>query len=386
MARKMYADFSQQIIDRSSYLDRFGIKLANGLADGLICDRTIVVVSLKLCLENTIMKLKPLFLIPLVCALFLTIGLKGCTIGGESLQSLKVGLNTWPGFDIILYAQEKGLFKERGLDVELVRFENAQDTVRAMMRGSLDMAFVSLWEPMQADPGNDRPTYIMVTNVSKGSDGIVSNSEIQSIADLTGKKVAAKLGTVNHLILLEALKLKNISPQDVTIENVSNERGIEMLKAGEVDAAVVWEPLMSETVKEINGNLVYTTADTDSLVIDGLVTRGSFVESDLKSITQFMLAWFDLMNAVETQPQQVYAVVAEELGQTPESFANDYAGLEKGDIALNQRMFAADGRLQDAIAEITELLKQDDRHGRIIRKDLEIDATAVNQAIETWKP
>ena len=332
------------------------------------------------------MKLKALFVIPLVCALLLTIGLKGCNLGGDSLQTLKVGLNSWPGFSIVFYAQEKGLFKERGLDVKLVRFENGQDTVRAMMRGSLDMAFVSLWEAMQADPGNDKPTCILVTNISKGSDGVVSHSEIQSIEELKGKKVAAKLGTVDHLILLEALNLKNISPQDVTIEDVSNERGVEMLKAGSLDAAVVWEPLMSATAKEMNGNLIYTTDKTDSQAIGGLVTRANFLESDFNRISQFMLAWFDLMNAVEEQPKQVYAVVAEELGQTPESFARVYAGLEKGDIALNQRMFAAGGRLSSAIAEITQLLKKDDRHGRIIREDLQIDATAVTQAIERWKP
>ncbi len=66
------------------------------------------------------------------------------------------------------------------------------------------MTFASLWELMQADPGNDSPAYVMVTNISAGSDGIVAQPGIQSISDLQGKKIGAKLGTVSHLILLEA--------------------------------------------------------------------------------------------------------------------------------------------------------------------------------------
>jgi NitT/TauT family transport system substrate-binding protein len=58
----------------------------------------------------------------------------------------------------------------------------------------------------------------MVTNISHGADGIVAQPAIKSVANLRGKRVGAKLGTVNHLILLEALKLHQIKPEEVKIE------------------------------------------------------------------------------------------------------------------------------------------------------------------------
>ncbi|MGB3557573.1 MAG: ABC transporter substrate-binding protein, partial [Geitlerinemataceae cyanobacterium] len=61
------------------------------------------------------------------------------------LKTLRIGLNQWPGFDVILYAQEAGIFQKRGLEVELVPFENPQDVARAVMRGALDGGFISLW-------------------------------------------------------------------------------------------------------------------------------------------------------------------------------------------------------------------------------------------------
>lgn len=293
-------------------------------------------------------------------------------------------MNNWPGYAIALYAKDAGLFEKRGLNVELVRFNNQQDNIRATIRGSLDASFVPLWEAMQVDPGNDRPAYLMAADISYGSDGIVARPEVKSIADLQGKTVGAKLGTVSHLILLEALKSNNLKPSDVDIKDVSNDTAVQLLKQGKLDAAVVWEPLLSQTATEIKGQIIFTTKDVDSLVIDGLAARASFATQHQPELTQFILAWFDTIQAVETKPNEVFENVARQLGQTPESFRQDYSGLKKGDLALNQRMF--DGRLQEAKQEIIQLLKADPRHRQVIRKDIDINDRPMMAAIQAWKP
>ncbi len=80
------------------------------------------------------------------------------------------------------------------------------------------------------------------------------------------------------------------------------------------------------------------------------------------------------------------AFFGQKLGQTGESFGRDYAGLKKGDISLNQRMFQPQGRLQEAVEQIVKLLEEDRRHGRIIRQDVEINQDPVMAAIEEWTP
>ena len=153
-----------------------------------------------------------LFIITLIFPLII----HGCVFPQKNtLKNFRVGIINWPGYDIVLYAQEAELFKSRGLEVELVRFQNNLDAARAMLRGSIDASFGTLWEVQQLDPGNDKPIFVLVTNVSFGSDGIVTQSNLKSVKDLKGKKIAVKLGTVNHLILLEALKLHNLKPTDV---------------------------------------------------------------------------------------------------------------------------------------------------------------------------
>lgn len=321
-----------------------------------------------------------------LCVLTLAVSLivNACSLAPQQLAPLRVGITSWAGFDIVLYAQEAGLFKKRGLDVQLIRFENQQDSTRAMLRGTLDATFVSLWDVVQSDSGSDKPAVLMVTNISHGADGIVAQPAIKSVANLRGKRVGAKLGTVNHLILLEALKLHQIKPEEVKIEDISNEIAVDLMQQGRLDAAVIWQPLLGETAQAIKGNIIFTTQEVESLVIDTLVSRSAITPTKKAELKQFIIAWFDIMSAVETKPNVVFQKVAQNLGQKGEAFAKDYAGLKKGDIAMQKQMFKS-GRLPEAIAQMAELLKSDPRAGRMPRQDVKINTEIVTTAINEWK-
>ncbi|WLT39229.1 hypothetical protein NON20_06325 [Synechocystis sp. B12] len=65
----------------------------------------------------------------------------------QVLQPLIVGMNDWPGYSVILYAESKGLFTKRGLDVKLVHFEEQNDNLRATMRGYQDASFAPYPRP-----------------------------------------------------------------------------------------------------------------------------------------------------------------------------------------------------------------------------------------------
>lgn len=321
-----------------------------------------------------------------LCVFTLAVSLivNACSLAPQQLAPLRVGITSWAGFDIVLYAQEAGLFKQRGLDVQLIRFENQQDSTRAMLRGTLDATFVSLWDVVQSDSGSDKPAVLMVTNISHGADGIVAQPAIKSVANLRGKRVGAKLGTVNHLILLEALKLHQIKPEEVKIEDISNETAVDLMQKRRLDAAVIWQPLLGKTAQTIKGNIIYTTQEIESLIVDTLASRATIASTKKAEFKQFIMAWFDIMSAVETKPNEVFQKVGKILGQKSEAFAKDYAGLKKGDIAMQQQMFKS-GRLPEAIAQMAKLLKSDPRPGKIPRQDVEINTELVTTAIEEWQ-
>ncbi len=301
-----------------------------------------------------------------------------------SPQMLRVGMNNWIGYAIALYAQDAGVFAKRGLQVDITEFSNQQDNIRSTMRGAQDLSFVPLWEVMQVDQGNDQPVFIMVADVSAGSDGIVARAGINAVKELKGKRVGTKLGTVAHLVLLEALQAHQLQPEDVQIVDVSNERSSELLQKNDLDAAVVWEPNLSQTAAKIQGKIIFTTKDVDSLVIDGLATRSAVLKENKQAVQQFILAWFDAIYAVTTKPNDVFTAIAQQTNRAVADVARDYSGLIKGDRLLNQRMFIPNGRITKAVQESAKLLKSDPRHGRVIREDVQINGELVLNAVQNW--
>jgi NitT/TauT family transport system substrate-binding protein len=330
-------------------------------------------------------RFKVAFLAWFILAFGLSLLINGCSVTASKPTHLRVGMNSWPGYALGLYSQAEGLFEKRGLEVEFVQFINQQDNIEATMRGALDASFVPLWEVMQVPAGTEQPAVVMVADISAGADGIVARPGINSVADLKGKKVGVKLGTVTHLILLEALKSQQINSSDVQLVDVSNEIGIQRLKDGKLDAAVVWEPTLSETAKAIKGKVIFTTADVDSLVIDSLATRASYAQENQKALTQFVLGWLDAVHAVDTNPDQVFAVIGEQLGKSGQAFGASYTGLEKGDLIMNQRMFEG-GRLSEAVQQIQQLVESDPQQSQVLNTDVIIEAAPVTAAVKDWKP
>ena len=60
----------------------------------------------------------------------------GCS--PEKPTTLRVGINPWPGYEFLYLAQEKGFYRDAGLDVRLVEFSSLADTRRAYERGQIN--------------------------------------------------------------------------------------------------------------------------------------------------------------------------------------------------------------------------------------------------------
>ncbi|MFN9175538.1 MAG: hypothetical protein ACK58N_13810 [Synechocystis sp.] len=135
------------------------------------------------------------------------------------------------------------------------------------------------------------------------------------------------------------------------------------------------------TAASVGGKVIHTTADVDSIIVDGLATRSSLIESKRTALVKFIQVWFEIMDAIEANPDLVFATVDKELNLPSGAFKQDYQGLKKGDQAMNQRMLI-DGRLNDVAQQTYQLLSEDPRHGRIIRNDVEINGDLFSQALQ----
>jgi len=147
---------------------------------------------------------------------------------------------------------------------------------------------------------------------------------------------------VNQIILAEALQVHGYSLADVEQVDVTNTVAERMLKAGEIDAMVSWDPHLERLARETGSGVIFRTSEIQSVIVDSLIVRTDrlkHIEPDMRKLRS---AWFVLLEKVETDPDEVFAVVADRLGQTPEQIASSWAGLLPGTPQLNERVLGED--------------------------------------------
>lgn len=180
-----------------------------------------------------------------------------------------VAYNQWIGFAGVLLAQEKGYFKDAGLDVQLKQFSGPADGVPPLIAGQIDAALTTADTPiLLSKAGVENPLHnVLVIDTSNGADGIIAQKGISKVADLKGKVVGATKGQVNEFLLLKALDSVGMSANDVKITNMDPEAAGAAVLAGKVPAAVTWEPWLSKASAS-GASVIYSSKNTPNLLLD----------------------------------------------------------------------------------------------------------------------
>ncbi len=137
-------------------------------------------------------------------------------------QDTKValGLSGWTGFAPLTLAKEAGIFKKHGLDVDLKKIPQ-KDRHLAIASGDVQCAATTVETWIVWNANGVPTTQIFQLDKSYGADGMAVRNNVQKIADLKGKTVAASApGTSPYFALAWFLKKNGLSVKDVTVVNL----------------------------------------------------------------------------------------------------------------------------------------------------------------------
>ena len=229
----------------------------------------------------------------------------------QAAEKLKVGYNIWVGSSGVFVAQEKGFFKQAGLDVEFVPFKSPGDTIPALMGGHIDIALTTTDNVVLVNAKSAANLKIIfATDSSNGADAIVAKKSISGMADLKGKTVAVTQGEVNELLLLKALEKAGMKSGDIKSVNMDPDSAGAAFVAGKVDAAVTWEPWISRAVSGGNGKIVFSSSQAPNLILDVVTVKQSTIKSRGKAIAAFLGAVDKGTALLKTNPDEAIPLAA----------------------------------------------------------------------------
>jgi len=278
------------------------------------------------------------------------------SVGAVAQTKVVIGYSGWTGFAPLTLARDAGIFKKNGLDVELKKIPQ-KDRHLAIASGDVQCAAttVETWIVWNANGVATKQIFQM--DKSYGADGMVVRNNIQKIADLKGKTVAASApGTAPYFTLAWFLKKNGLSVKDVTVVNLEPAAAAQSFIAGQNDAAMTYEPYLS-TVRSSPqaGKIIATTLDYP-MVMDTFGCTPKFLADNPKAAQALATSYFEALEMIKSDPKKSYEIMGADVKQTGADFESSAKYLRWQDKAANQKFFA--GELQQFSKEAAALLTE----------------------------
>ena len=238
---------------------------------------------------------------------------KGRGETGEGPARVVVVGSQWYGHFPVWAGIEKGFFSDAGFGVEWKVIGKSMDRLNAISSG--DAQFASLGEIAMLSAmsrGNDRFYWVGNQNIAPGFEGLVGRPGIRTFADLRGKTVGFPFGSSVDITTRLLLKDNGLIPgEDVKLVNLELGDVPAVFRAGNVDAAAVWEPGFSQLI-EVEGARVLGM-DTDTVFYrefgtmtgpDVLVLSRSWADQDPDRARRFLDAYFKALEWTRDHPEE----------------------------------------------------------------------------------
>lgn len=225
-------------------------------------------------------------------------------------KTIKVGYPAVSTSLPLFVAMEEGLFKEQGLVIEPVKYENANQIVDALVAGDIQATSVCAdypWLSMAAQQENAFTIYAWeMLDTIIPFDLILSRkgSPIQSLADLEGKKIGTFPGSqLKHYLELILQKALGRIPS-VSIIEMSPAEQIPALASGKVDALFTLEPMALLAVLQDVGQVIEKSpiskyiGDGKPFPAASFALSTAFVHKDGKTAKKFVKSMWKAMQRI----------------------------------------------------------------------------------------
>lgn len=241
-----------------------------------------------------------------------------------SEAAFTLGYSAWPGWFPWQVAQAEGIFKANNASVELKWFDGYLESISALNTGQIEANSQTLNDTISSVSGGADLAIVLVNDNSTGNDKIIVSEEINSVADLKGKKIAAEEGTVDHYLLLLGLEKEGLSAADIEFVPLETGQAATAFVGGQVDAVAVFAPFTTQALKRPGSKELFSSKDFPGAISDHLVFSRQFITENPEQIQASVNSWFATLDHIEQNKAQANKIMANQANVTIAEY-EDYA-------------------------------------------------------------
>jgi len=256
----------------------------------------------------------------------------------------------------IYLTQDKGFFKDEGLDVLVVMFNAGATNLQAMIGGDVQIMAGGVPETVLARAsGVDIKNFWAISNLMPFQ--IYGSPKLKSLKDGKGKKFAiSRFGSLSEFLTRSALRRSGVDPKDVTMLQIgATPARFTTLATGIVDATILWFPV-TERARAVGMNKLFDLKDIyPNWTNVGFIAREAWLAKEKDQAARFLRAYQrGVKHTRENRDDGIKAL-------------RKYVGLDAAEAAAGydeyRDSFPLDGRILDA--GISATVEQEIESGRL---------------------
>lgn len=263
-------------------------------------------------------------LVPIGIASVIVILVTASFLNGEenSLENnIRVAYFPNVGHAVPIVGIENGIFSEGigdQFEIKTKLFDSGPQVIESLFAKSVDIAYVGPGPAINGFLKSDQTDIIILSGAASGGASLVvhPNSEINSIQDFSGKRIASpQIGNSQDISLRHALIENGLKSADkggsVVVLNVSNPDIYTLFTKGDIDAAWVPEPWASILVLELGGKRLFYEEDLwpeKKFASVLLIGRSDFIENNPELIDDWIGSNLKTVNWINQNPDETKVI------------------------------------------------------------------------------
>jgi taurine transport system substrate-binding protein len=256
-----------------------------------------------------------LTLILVLTALLSACGGSGNSDGkGNAPKEVTIGYQVIPNAELLVKTQ--GLAEKKFPDTKITwkAFDSGRDVNTAIAAGGIDLGLAGS-VPVAIGIANKLPyqVYFLHDIIGEAESLAVRNSSnVKSVKDLVGKKVAVPFGSTAHFSLLSALKSEGVDAASVTILDLQPQDILAAWQRKDIDGAFVWNPTLAKLIADDGAVLITAEqlAGKGIITADVGVVRKAFADEYPDFLKQYVSVLDEAVKLYRDKPEEAAKALA----------------------------------------------------------------------------
>lgn len=271
----------------------------------------------------------------------------------------------WLGYLIFRSPRFRSEMEKRAIAVNFKNEPDFQARFEMLDSGDCDLVCATIDSFLLNGESTNYPGVIVFgIDESYGGDAVIATEGIATLDDLRAENIkGAFVGFSPSEFLLKSqvahFEIENLKTNLPSFRTDDAQTAYNRLKSGDADFAVLWEPFVSKSLREIPGaTRLIDTRQARSVIYDVAIASRSLVSEKPAVVQAITDVYFDTLNYYSSDPEEFRKLAKKDSGESESNADTMLSGIRFLDLKGNRDMINGQGelRLTDAVANITRIL------------------------------